>query len=223
MKLEACIFDLDGVIVDTAGYHYLAWKRIGTELGFDFTEEMNETMKGISRYDSLGKLLEFGNITISEEEKQRLCVVKNDYYLDSLSDMNHENILPGVVSLLDELKEKNVKIALGSASKNAIKVLDLIGIKERFEVIVDGNSVSRSKPDPEVFIKGATELGVSPAHTIVFEDSNKGLDAAIAGGFKTVGLGSPEHLGHADIVLPGLGEVSLSDILHQLTSTTMTA
>ena len=201
MKVEACIFDLDGVIVDTAGYHYSAWEAIAANIGFEFTEEMNETMKGISRMDSLTKLLEFGNISKTEEEKEELCKVKNDIYLESLSEMNEQAILPGVEAFLEHLQERNIKIALGSASKNAIKVLDLIGIKHFFKVIIDGNGVNKSKPDPEVFNRGAEGLGVIAQNTIVFEDSDKGLDAAIAGGFRTVGIGTIENLGKADFVM----------------------
>lgn len=201
MKVEACIFDLDGVIVDTAGYHYSAWESIAANIGFDFTEEMNETLKGISRMDSLTNLLKFGNIEKTKEEKEALCKVKNDIYLESLSEMDEKAILPGVKEFLLHLQERNIRIALGSASKNAIKVLDLIGIKHFFEIIIDGNGVSRSKPNPEVFNKGAEGLGVIANNTIVFEDSDKGLDAAIAGGFRTVGIGTVENLGKADFVM----------------------
>ncbi len=216
MKIEACIFDLDGVIVDTARYHYKAWQKIATDLGFDFTEEMNETLKGISRYDSLTQLLKFGQIQKSHEEKLELCKVKNDIYLDSLSEMDESAILPGVTKFLTELDNANIKIALGSASKNAIKVLDLIGIKDSFGVIIDGNGVTKSKPDPEVFLIGAERLKVSPQKTIVFEDSDKGLDAAIAGGFITVGIGNDENLGKADYVMPGFENVSFDHLLSVL-------
>ena len=216
METKACIFDLDGVIVDTAVYHFKAWQKIARSLGFDFTHDMNERLKGISRVDSLNMLLEMAEIKKEEHEKQLLCQIKNEYYLDFLSDMNDSAILPGIKVFLNNLESKGIKIALGSASKNAHKVLELIGLKEKFEVIVDGNGVSKSKPDPEVFLNGATQLGVQPAESIVFEDSLKGLEAAQAGGFRTVGIGSAENLPIAEVVYKDLVDISIENIWQAL-------
>ena len=216
MAIRACIFDLDGVIVDTAGYHYRAWQKIAETLDFEFTPDMNEKMKGISRIDSLNMMLSMANITKTEEEKIDLCRAKNSFYLDSLDQMDQSAILPGVSALIQELDAKGIGIALGSASKNAIKVLELIGLKEKFEIIIDGNGVEKSKPDPEVFLKGAAALNVSPAEAIVFEDSLKGLEAAVEGGFRTVGIGTVENLPLAEIVYDNLGNVSFDDILQSL-------
>ena len=216
MNIKACIFDLDGVIVDTAVYHFKAWQSIASSLGFDFTHDMNEKLKGISRIDSLNMMLEMVNIHKTDQEKDKLCKVKNTYYLDSLNDMDESAILPGITQLLETLESREIKIALGSASKNALKVLELIGLKEKFEIIVDGNGVTRSKPDPEVFLNGAKGLGVQPNESIVFEDSLKGLEAAISGGFRTVGIGTAENLPLAEVVYGNLSGITFDDILAAL-------
>lgn len=210
--IEACIFDLDGVIVDTAKYHYLAWKRLAEYLSIPFTAQDNEKMKGISRRASLERLLELGEKKYDAHEKDKFYLTKNIWYLESIKGMNESDILPGVPQFLEVLKAQNIRIALGSASKNARPVLDLIGLTEKFEVIVDGNDVVNSKPDPEVFLKGAKLLNKPPKKVVVFEDSAKGIDAAKAGGFKTVGLGLEEHLGHADVVFGSFNEFSLEDL-----------
>lgn len=212
MAIKACIFDLDGVIVDTAKYHFKAWQIIATELGFEFTHDQNETLKGISRYDSLSKLLEYGNIQKSEAEKIALCDKKNVIYLDLVINMDESEILPGVKEFINEIAQNNIKIALGSASKNAISILEKIGMKDFFEVIIDGNNVSKSKPDPEVFLSGAAQLGVAPAESVVFEDSQKGLEAALAGHFMTVGIGSLDHLAEAHAVIQGFENLTLSKL-----------
>lgn len=217
MTITACIFDLDGVIVDTAKYHFKAWQKIAESFGFDFTHAQNETLKGISRYDSLTKLLEYADIQKTEEEKIELCADKNTIYLDLVKDMDESEILPGVKPLLIELQQKNIKIALGSASKNAIPILEKIGLKEYFEVIIDGNNVSKSKPHPEVFLSGAEQLGSVPSETVVFEDSQKGLEAALAGNFLTIGIGSLEHLSEANAVVPGFEHMTF-DKLKKLVS-----
>ncbi len=210
--IKAFIFDLDGVIVDTAKYHFQAWKRLAQHLEIPFTEEDNEKMKGISRMASLEIILQLGTKEYSERDKQKFCMTKNTWYLEFTKRMNSKDILPGIPEFLSHLKEENIKIALGSASKNARLVLDIIGIKEEFEVIIDGNDVVNSKPDPEVFLKGATGLNVSPSETIVVEDSAKGIDAAIAGGFLSIGIGTEEHLSHASMVLPSLENITISEI-----------
>ncbi|MCL4115902.1 UNVERIFIED_CONTAM: hypothetical protein GTU68_053525 [Idotea baltica] len=214
--IKACIFDLDGVIVDTAKYHFKAWERLARHLEIPFTEEDNEKMKGISRMDSLEIILGLGTKQYSERDKQKFCMTKNTWYLESTQRMDANDILPGIVDFIAHLKENNIKIALGSASKNARLVLDIIGLKDAFEVIIDGNDVMNSKPDPEVFLKGATGLNVLPSEAIVIEDSAKGVDAAIAGGFHSIGIGIDEHLSHASMVLPSLENITISDISNRI-------
>ena len=149
--IRACIFDLDGVVVDTAKYHYLAWKRLASELGFEFTEKDNERLKGISRLESLNILLEIGQMSLSQFEKEKLAECKNQWYLGYVTKMKPDEVLSGVKDFIDELHRKGVKIGLGSASKNAKLILDQIGMIDQFQSIVDGTRVSRAKPDPEIF------------------------------------------------------------------------
>lgn len=203
MKLKACLFDLDGVIVDTAKFHFIAWKEIAAELGFEFTEKENELLKGVSRMRSLDILLETGKISKSEEEKIQLAERKNARYLEYVLQMKEEDILPGVERFLNDLRSNGILIALGSASKNAPLILDRIHLAEKFDAVVDGNSVSKAKPDPEVFLKCADLLNVTPEECVVFEDAQAGIDAALNGGMKVIGVGSPEQLSFADYIIPG--------------------
>ena len=212
-SLEACIFDLDGVIVDTAKWHYKAWNTIANKLDFQFTESENEDLKGISRPDSLDAILKIGNVRLSQKEKDALLVMKNDLYLKFIENINENEILPGVISFLKELKKSDIKIGLGSASRNAKKILDKTGVAGLFDSIIDGNDVVNSKPDPEVFLKGAQEMQVSVLKTVVFEDSQKGIEAALSGGFLSVGIGRPEILTDADFVILGFEDYSLHRFL----------
>lgn len=214
--IKACIFDLDGVIVDTAKYHYLAWKELARGLDFDFTEKDNEQLKGVSRMRSLDILLEIGNKRIDDETKLNYAEQKNKRYLEYIIKMTPEEILPGVIDFLDELKSKNIKIALGSASKNAMTILKQVKLTNHFDVVIDGTKVSKAKPDPEVFLKGAEELCVNPIECIVFEDAEAGIDAALNGGFKCIGIGSTEVLGKADYVMQGFENVSFNDVISKL-------
>lgn len=211
--IKACIFDLDGVIVDTAKYHYVAWRKMANELGFDFTEEENEQLKGISRMDSLNLILSWGGILLSEERKLDLATQKNNWYLEYIEQMQSDEILGGVVALFKELQEQNIKIALGSASKNARKIIEKIGMLEDFDAIVDGTQTEKGKPDPEVFLKGAAALNVAPSECIVFEDAEKGVQAALTGGFFAVGIGEESILGKAHLVLKDLNNVKFDYIL----------
>ena len=204
-NIQACIFDLDGVIVDTAKYHFIAWQRIAHSLNIPLTEIDNEALKGISRVASLEKIVEKGNIEISEKTKKQLLSQKNEWYLEFLEDMDRSELLSGVLHFLNELRLNKIRIALGSASKNARKVLDILDIAHLFDVIIDGNDVINSKPNPEVFIKGAQGLNVMANNSVVFEDSMKGIEAAIAGGFKSIGIGG-ENLNAADYVIPGFDD-----------------
>lgn len=197
MTKKAFIFDLDGVIVDTAKYHYLAWKKIATELGIDFTHEHNELLKGVSRVRSLDIILGLGDVDASQEQKDQWLVQKNEEYLTYLVDMDKSEILPGVMQVLEFLKANNQPIALGSASKNARPILEKTGILSYFDVIVDGNDVSNAKPDPEVFLQAAQKLGISNENSIVFEDSVAGIQAANIAAMKSIGIGDATILNEA--------------------------
>lgn len=198
MSKKGFIFDLDGVIVDTAGFHYLAWRNLANELGFEFTEEQNERFKGVSRVRSLDILLEIGSIKATEEQKEGWLVSKNKEYLSYISKMTQDDILPDVLKVLTYLKEKNIPMALGSASKNAQPILKRVGLFDLFDCIVDGNHVEKAKPDPEVFTIGADELEIEYTDTIVFEDSIAGIQAANRVNMVSVGIGSAEVLHEAD-------------------------
>lgn len=213
MKIKAFLFDLDGVIVDTAGYHYKAWRKLANELGFDIDEEFNETLKGISRMDSLNAILKKGNIELTEIEKNDWAKRKNDWYLDFISQMDASEIMPGVQAFFDDFKQKNIRCALGSASKNAPHILEKIGLLPYFNAIVDGNSVEKSKPDPEVFAKGAELLGVAYENCLVFEDALAGIEAAQAIQMKTVGIGKSEILTTADVVFESFTQFTPDTLL----------
>jgi beta-phosphoglucomutase len=205
MSLKACLFDLDGVIVDTAKYHYIAWKKIADELGFEFTETHNERLKGVSRMQSLEILLEIGKMTLLDQKtKDMFANRKNAIYVDFINQITPDEILPGAENFLKELRKNKIYTALGSASKNAPLILERLHITSLFDVIIDGNNVSKAKPDPEVFLMGARELKVLPSECIVFEDAEAGIEAAIAGGMKSVGIGDPRILSKADLVVKGL-------------------
>ncbi|KAF2962429.1 beta-phosphoglucomutase [Fervidobacterium sp. 2310opik-2] len=201
-KVKACIFDLDGVIVDTAKYHYLAWRRLAHELGFEFTEKDNEQLKGVSRMRSLEILLSVGNIKIDDEKKkEELAEKKNNWYVEYISKMTEEEILPGVREFLNLLKDNGIKIAIGSASKNTLTILERIGLKDFFDVVIDGTKISKAKPDPEVFLKAAQELNIPPEECCVFEDAIAGIEAAKRAGMKVIGVGDPNILKEADKVI----------------------
>lgn len=202
------IFDLDGVLVDTAKYHYLAWKQLADELGFEFTREQNEALKGVSRMKSLELLLGFGHMQekFSEEEKEQLAEKKNKIYVEYISQLGKEELFPGVVETFEKMKKKGVKIALGSASKNAGMILERLGITPYFDVVVDGNMVHKAKPDPEVFMLAAQKLKIPAENCIVFEDSAAGLEAAKKAGMLAVGIGKKENLPMADKILANVGE-----------------
>jgi beta-phosphoglucomutase len=211
-SIKACIFDLDGVIVDTAVYHYKAWKRLANYLGFDFTEEQNEKLKGVSRVRSLELILQWGGITKTAAEQEVLATEKNTWYVEMISHMKPDEILPGAKEFVQACRDAGIKTALGSASKNSMMILEKIGMVDLFDAIIDGNKVSKAKPDPEVFLKGAEAVGVAPTDCVVFEDAIAGVEAAIAGGMKAVGIGSPEVLTEADLVISGLDKMSIEQL-----------
>ena len=211
-NVKAFIFDLDGVIVDTAKYHYLAWKKIANELGIDFTHEHNELLKGVSRVRSLDIILELGNIVATQENKDKWLVQKNEDYLSYLVNMDESEILPGVMPILKFLKENKQGIALGSASKNAKPILEKTGIMDYFDVVVDGNDVSNAKPDPEVFLQAAKLLNASNENSIVFEDSVAGVQAANIANMTSVGIGDKEVLSEAQYIFSDFTQIDTSFI-----------
>lgn len=210
--IKACIFDLDGVVVDTAKYHYLAWKRLAHELGFEFKEIHNERLKGVSRMRSLEILLEVGGLIFPLERMEQMATQKNEWYLEYIRKMTPDEILPGAKELLEELRLHNIKVALGSASKNAPIILERIGLANHFDAILDGNSVSVAKPAPDIFLVAAKALGELPEHCIVFEDAEAGIDAAISAGMRCVGIGSPDNLGKANLVIPNLKQFTYDNL-----------
>ncbi len=210
--IKACIFDLDGVIVDTAKYHYIAWKEIANELGFEFSETHNEKLKGVSRMKSLDIMLAVGGINLNREQKEVLAAKKNEIYLKYILNMGSEEILPGAMELLLELRKKGISTALGSASKNAVTILEKLNLTNLFDTIIDGNKTTKAKPDPEVFLKAASELKVNPNDCIVFEDAPAGVEAALAAGMKCIGIGSIENLPNAHMVVGGLNQIKLETL-----------
>lgn len=209
----ACIFDLDGVIVDTAHYHFKAWQRLAESLSIPFTEEENKQLKGLSRRKSIQIILDLGDKSLPESEIKELMNKKNGWYQDYISTLTPDNILPGIIVFLDELEAKGIKKAIGSSSKNAKHILESIDLTQRFGAIVDGASVDKTKPHPEVFLKGAKALGVDPSACIVFEDAASGVEAANRGGMWSVGVGDEQYLSDADAVIPSFKNMTLNKIL----------
>lgn len=210
MTKKAFIFDLDGVIVDTARYHFMAWRKIAEQAGIEFTPEHNEQLKGVSRVRSLDIILEMANIEVDDARKQAWLDEKNRDYLQYVSGMNPSEILPGVRHVLQFLREKEQPIALGSASKNAKLILEKVSLTKYFDAIVDGNSVAAAKPDPEVFLQAAQALGVAPQDAIVFEDAIAGIEAANAAEMTSIGIGDRSVLAHADYVFPDFNHIDSS-------------
>lgn len=208
MNSKGFIFDLDGVIVDTAKYHYLAWKNLANDLNIPFTEAQNEELKGVSRVQSLRKILDWGNLSISKADFDSIMDGKNNKYLSYITNMTEEEILPDVKKTLDFLMSNKQKIALGSASKNARHILEKVSLIDSFQAIVDGNNVTKAKPNPEVFIKAASEIGALSEDCIVFEDSIAGIQAANAAGMISVGIGDKKILFEADYVFRDFTEMS---------------
>jgi beta-phosphoglucomutase len=212
-EIKGAVFDLDGVLVDTAKYHYLAWKRLAGELGFVFTESDNEKLKGVSRMQSLDILLDIGGIRAGEKLKQEWAEKKNGWYVDYLNTLDENALLPGTTEYLGRLKKAGIKISLGSASKNAPLIINKLTIAPYFDAVIDGNCVSKAKPDPEVFIKSAEALGLPPEECAVFEDSAAGISAAKKGGMYAVGIGSEKNLPYADRYAKDLQELCVENFL----------
>lgn len=209
--VAAVIFDLDGVLVDTAVFHYQAWKRLAKQFGFDFTEIENEQLKGVSRVDSLNLILKWANKEVSAPEKEQLASLKNTWYLELVENMKEGDVLPGTIDLLTYLKATDKRIALGSASKNAVRILEKTGIRHYFDAIIDGNAVKNSKPDPEVFLKAATAVGVAPSGCVVLEDAQAGIDAARAANMQVIAVDKSNSLSNYDVRVDDLSEILISD------------
>jgi len=212
MNNKGFIFDLDGVIVDTAKYHYLAWKKLANDLGFDFTEEQNEMFKGVSRKRCLEILLDIGKVQFTQEQFDYWMVKKNEDYLALIEKMDASEILPDVPKILDFLKNQKIPIALGSASKNAKPILEKVGLLPYFDAIVDGTHVAKAKPDPEVFLIAAKLLNVSSNNCVVFEDAVAGVQAANAANMTSIGIGEKSVLNEAHYIFKDFTEISIEFI-----------
>ena len=213
---KGLLFDLDGVIVDTAKYHYLAWKQLAAELGIQFDEKDNERLKGVSRMANFEIILSLDSRTMPQEEKEACCKKKNDIYVAYINKLQQEEILPGVREFIEDTRKKGYKIALGSVSKNAPLILERLAITDLFDKIIDGTKVEKAKPDPEVFLKGAQELEIQPEDCIVFEDSVAGIEAAHNGGMKAVGIGKKVMLSESDLVIPGFANIDIDTLRNSI-------
>jgi len=207
IRIDGAIFDLDGVLVDTAKYHYLAWKRLAAELGFYFSEDHNERLKGVSRMRSLDILLETGGVIMPPDKKEEAAARKNAWYVEYLYTLDESALLSGAKEFLLLLRENGIRAALGSASKNASLILQRLKIADLFDAVIDGNSVSKAKPDPEVFLTGAASLGIAPQRCVVFEDALAGIEAAKAGKMAVIAVGKKENLPGADRYISTLSEM----------------
>lgn len=210
--IKGCIFDLDGVIVDTAHYHFLAWKRLANELGYNLTESENERLKGVSRMQSLEIILDLAGISLNEKHKEMLAKKKNTWFIDYVEQMTPDEIFPGVKQLIREFKSHSIKVGLASSSKNAKTVIRLLRIQDEFEAIVDGNMIRHTKPHPEIFLTTAKKMGLDPQACVVIEDAEAGVEAALAAGMKCIGIGSPVLLQKANKVFSKTSDVRFSTL-----------
>lgn len=216
-SIKGLIFDLDGVVVDTAKYHYFAWKKVADELNINFTEKDNEKLKGVSRVRSMEIILEIGGLTLEENAFKDICDKKNKIYLEYINQLEEKEILPGVRTFLEDARKKGYKIALGSASKNAVKILERLNIIDLFDVIIDGTKVVYPKPNPEVFLKGADAMKLSNHECIVFEDAKSGIKAANDAGMISVGIGDEKVLGEANINIQGFSNMLIDKLCQRIT------
>lgn len=213
--MTACIFDLDGVIVDTAKYHFLAWKKLANELGITITEQDNERLKGVGRMESLDVILSIGKVKKTREEKELLANKKNEWFVEYIESMKKDEIFPGVYELLSKLKSNKIKVGLASSSKNAQSVIEKLEIGNLFDVVVDGTMITHSKPDPEIFLTASKRLGVGPASCVVVEDAAAGVESAKRAGMKCIGVGDSRQLKVADKVVQFTGDINL-DLIRNL-------
>ena len=209
--IKAFIFDLDGVLTDTSEYHFLAWERMADEEGIPFTREDNEKLRGVSRRASLELILK--DRSLPEDKMQELMDRKNRYYNEFIKNISEEDLLPGALSILEELRSRQFRLALASASKNAPQVVEGLGIAPYFDAIADGNSVEKTKPAPDLFLYAADKMGVPPEYCLVVEDAEAGITAAQRAGMYTIGIGPEERVGAADYVYPSVAEIRLEDII----------
>ena len=207
--IKGLIFDLDGVIVDTAHYHYLSWREISRDLNIDFTIKDNENLKGVSRIDSLNYILKLGSLSFNTEEKNNLLDKKNNIYKHSISTLGKKNILKGVEKILSKAKEKKMLLAVGSSSKNAKMIVEKLNLTHLFQAVVDGTMVKKTKPDPEVFLKAAKKMNLKPSECIVFEDAESGVIAAKKGGFHVVSVGNINIRNIGDVYVESLEDFNL--------------
>jgi beta-phosphoglucomutase len=210
MKARGLLFDLDGVLVSTEKNHFEAWSVIADELGIDFGLEQNELIRGVSRFDSLRIICQLGGVVLNEDDYGRYMDIKNELYLASIESLNRINLFPGVINLLQKASEEGLKLGVGSSSKNAVLILKKLSIDTFFDVIVDGNAVQHPKPNPEVFLKGANEMGLDVSNVIVFEDAESGVLAAKSGGFHTIGVGNVAIKYIADEFIENLDKFNLA-------------
>lgn len=210
---KAVIFDLDGVITDTARFHYVAWKRLAESVGVHFDEEFNETLKGVDRMGSLERILAQSDRTFTAAEKEALAHQKNEWYKELIETITSDDLLPGAVEALREVRQAGLKTGLASVSKNAVTILQRLGVIDAFDYIVDAASLKRGKPDPEIFLKAAENLGADPADCIGVEDAIAGVQSIKSAGMFAVGIGDPAVLTEADTVIPGLDRFRLADYL----------
>ena len=211
MNYQAVIFDLDGVITDTAHYHYLAWKRLAESQGIPFDEAFNEELKGVDRMGSLALILARGSRSYTQEEKLALADAKNRHYQELIATMTPQDLLPGALEALEAVRAAGLKTGLASVSKNAFTVLDRLGIRERFDTVVDAARIANSKPHPEIFLTAAAQLGLAPQDCLGVEDAVAGVASIKDAGMVAVGVGSPEVLRRADYVIPSMREFRLGD------------
>lgn len=211
MNICGFIFDLDGVLTDTAEYHFRAWKRLADEIGIPFDRQENEALRGIPRRESLLRLLQ--GCSYAEGQLQELMERKNNYYIEYIGQVTPSDLLPSAREFLLEVRAAGLKTAVGSASKNARLVIDRLGITHLFDTIADGHSVKRQKPAPDLFLFAARQISLKPTECVVVEDAAAGIEAALAGGFRTLGIGPASRVGAAEIILNGLHEAHLADLL----------
>ena len=209
--IKAFLFDLDGVLTDTSEFHYQAWQRLADEEGLPFNRQDNEALRGVGRRESLAILLK--GKPISEETAQAWMERKNRYYVEQVQKMSPRDLLPGALELLEQLRRAGIKIAIASASKNAPQVIELLKLAPYIDALVDGSAVSRSKPAPDLFLAAAAKLGVRPDECVVVEDAAAGIQAALAGGMHSLGIGPAERVGAAELVLPDLARARADEIL----------
>ncbi|MCB0734331.1 MAG: beta-phosphoglucomutase [Bacteroidetes bacterium] len=214
--MQACIFDLDGVLTDTAEQHFQSWSVIAQKFGFSLTEHHNESLKGVSRPNSLQKILDWAGASVSESEFEALLAEKNEHYLNGIRLLGTQDILPGVQIFLDDLHQHAIRCAVGSSSRNAPLILDRLELTNYFETVSDGNSVQQTKPAPDVFLHAAQELGVPPENCVVFEDAASGVEAARAANMTVVGIGDYDNLHRANFCLPNLEGFSFGELQRRL-------